>query len=264
MLFEELFLPRFYGFTLILLRISGLMLSGPMFGNSVVPWNIRVLFILSMSVMIAPILLGAESAIALPDSLLDYGWIAVGELGLGLVLGLGVMTILSGLQLAGQLIDQQSGTGLGEVLNPELDESGSLTGVLLFLMGTTIFLLLEPWGGHLQMLSALLDTFQTFPLGGAFVPTSSIEFLRDLVHHSLVIGIQLAAPVLAAMMMVELAMGFLSRTVPQINVLVVGFVVRGLVSLLIMVVAFSGLGEVVADQISMTIDGLRHTFSQSG
>lgn len=264
MFLEELFLPRFYAFTLVLVRVSGLMLAGPLFSNAVVPINVRVLLVLTLSVMIAPLLLAAGPLPDMPTSVLDYAWIAAGELGLGLALGLGVMTILSGLQMGGQLIDQQAGTGLGEVLNPDLDSSGTLTGMLVYLMGTTIFLLLEPWGGHLLMLSALLETFDTFPLGGASVPVSTIEFLRDLVHHSLVLGIQLAAPVLAAMMMVELALGFLSRTVPQVNVLVVGFVIRGLVSLLIMVVAFSGLGEFVADRVSMTIDGITSTFQPSG
>ncbi|MDA0831924.1 MAG: flagellar biosynthetic protein FliR [Planctomycetota bacterium] len=264
MLLEELLMPRFFAFTLILLRISGLMLAAPVFSNSTVPVNIRILFTLTLSIMIAPLLLANGTAVALPASVLDYVWIAAGELGLGLALGLGVMTILSGLQMGGQLIDQQAGTGLGEVLNPDLDTSGTLVGMLVFLMGTTIFLLLEPWGGHLLMLSALLDTFQTFPLGGAYVPVSTIEFLRDLIHHSLVLGIQIAAPVIAALMMVELALGFLSRTVPQVNVLVVGFAIRGLVGMLIMIVAFSGLGEFVADRVSMTIDGITQSFEPSG
>src|SRR5205823_6307896 len=101
----------------------------------------------------------------LPKSLLDYAWFAVAEFGLGLAMGLGVLTIVSALQLAGYLIDQQTGVSLGEVFNPELDTSSSLTGETLHWLGTAIFLLI---GGHVLVITALIDTFHTLPVGYAF------------------------------------------------------------------------------------------------
>ena len=295
---------HFYAFTLVMTRLSGLMLIGPVLGQSLVPANVRVLLVLTLSLLVTPTLgqqwqrgltqLDANgdrliareelpdhlltrfdqiagppgtpstelsiaafpSALSLPATLLDYVWIAAGELALGFVLGLGVYIVMSAFQLAGELIDQQTGTSLGEVFNPGLDTTGSLSGQLFFLLATAAFLCLEPLSGHLLMVSALVETFQTLPVGEAFIATPTIELLRDLVHQSLVLGIQVAAPLLATMSLVALAMGFLGHTVPQINVLIVGFPIRILVSLLVLSLTLSGAARAVVDHVPFIITRL--------
>lgn len=195
-------------------------------------------------------------ALPLPKSAVDYAWLAVAEFGLGLALGLGVLTIISGLQLAGYLIDQQTGVSLGEVFNPELETSASLTGEILHWLGTALFLLV---GGHTLLVSALVDTFQTLPVGDAFVSAPAIDLLRDLVHQSFALAIQVSAPIMATMAMVGLSMGFLGHTIPQINVLVVGFPVRIIIGLLVFGLALSGIGEAITGQLPATIAELKRT-----
>jgi flagellar biosynthetic protein FliR len=246
---------RFYAFTLVLVRVSGLMIIGPVFGQPVVPANIRVLLSVALSVLVAPTL-PAQALPAVPATVLEYALVALGELAVGLVLGLGVFTVLSAFQLAGELIDQQTGTLFGEVVNPGLDTSGSTTGQMLYLLAVAAFLTMTPLGGHLLMVSGLVETFQTLPVGEAWVSTPAIELLRDLVHQSLVLGIQVAAPLLAVMSLVALTMGFLGHTVPQINVLVVGFPVRALVSLAILGLTLSGAARAVVDVVPAVIDRL--------
>lgn len=303
---------EFYAFTLVLARMSGLMTVGPLFGQPIVPANIRVLLVILLSLLITPTLRGraqaaftamdanrdgwltrseipeplgprfdrllaktgqpADGAVsraqfaarpAIPTGLLDYAWIAVMEFALGGVLGLGVMTVLSGLQLAGQLIDQQTGIALGDVFNPGLDIQASLSGQLLFLLGTTVLLIMEPVNGHLLMMGALIDTFQTLPPAEAYVSLTAVELLRDLVHQSLVLAVQIAAPVLAMMSLVALAMGFLGHTVPQVNLLVVGFPVRAMISILILTVSISGAARAVVDVVPRTIDELRFALADA-
>jgi len=300
-------LTGFYTFTLVLLRMAGLMTIGPLFGQSLVPPNVRILLVVTLSILITPALRGQErigfvrldadhngrltraelpeqfdgrfdrllraagknsepaafltidefhQTAQIPSTVFDYAWIGVAEFALGLVLGLGVLTILAGLQLAGQLIDQQTGISLGEIANPGLDMNGSVTGTMLFLLGMTLLLLIKPIGGHLMMVSALVETFQTLPVGEAVVSSSSVDLLGDLVHESLVLGVQVAAPMLAVMSLVALTMGFLGHTVPQINVLVVGFPIRVLLSLGILTLAISGVGRVLVDTIPDVIDRL--------
>jgi flagellar biosynthetic protein FliR len=251
----EAAMARFYAFTLVLVRVSGLMLIGPVFGQPVVPANIRVLLSVALAVLVAPTLPAGDLP-TVPVTVLEYALVAVGEVSLGLVLGLGVFIVLSGFQLAGELIDQQTGTLFGEVVDPGLDTSGSTTGQMLYLLGVAAFLTMTPMGGHLLMVSGLVETFQTLPVGEALVSTPAIELLRDLVHQSLVLGIQVAAPLLAAMSLVALTMGFLGHTVPQINVLVVGFPVRALVSLVILGLTISGVGRAVVDVVPVVIDRL--------
>lgn len=303
-------LGQFYAFTLVVVRMSGLMVVGPVFGQSLVPANVRVFIVLAVSMIITPTLsdqpklafqrldtdknerlardevpehllvrydaLVAQSTLpahdglslaqfrynlAPPATVLDYTWVAAGEFGLGLMLGLGVLTILSGLQLAGETIDQQTGTAIGEIANPALDINGSVTGQFLFMFAVTVLLLMEPTGYHLVLMSALVQTFQTIPVGDAFVSTSAIELLRDLVHESLILGVQVAAPILATMSLVGLTMGFLGHTVPQVNVLVVGFPVRAVINLLVLAVTLSGAAQLVIDIVPGVIDRMFHALA---
>ena len=193
----------------------------------------------------------------MPATILDWAWTGIGEFAFGMVLGLGVLIILSGVQLAGTLIDQQSGLALGGIANPALEISGSLVGQSLFMLAVASLLVIEPTGLHLMMISALVETFQTVPVGEATISPSTVELLSNLVHQSFVLGVQVAAPILATMSLVALAMGFLSRTVPQMNVLAVGFPVRGMVSTLVLCIALTGIGRHVIDTVPQVIDTLR-------
>jgi flagellar biosynthesis protein FliR len=304
----EVAMLNFYSFTLVLVRMSGLMIIGPIFGQRFIPTNIRVILVFTLALIITPALSGhAQLAfhyldvdqdqqlflnevpehlhdqflqmlsnhgrtnemslsiheysylLKIPQTTFEYVRVAVGELSLGLFLGFGVFVFLTGLQLSGEIIDQQTGLSLGEISNPGLEINSSITGQFLFLAGTAVFLLIKPIGGHLMMLSALVESFQVLPVGEAFVSSSSLDLLRDLVHQSLVLGVQIAAPILAIMSLVALTMGFLGHTVPQINVLVIGFPVRVFVSLSILGLVFTGMGDVLTDMVPQIIDGLRNS-----
>ena len=131
-----------------------------------------------------------------PQTAFEYAWLALLEFALGIALGLGVLTIVSGLQMAGSLIDQQIGMSLGNVFNPEFQTDSSLSGELLYQLGLVVFLIV---GGHHLVISALIDTFQTMPVGYAWVSSGAIEFLSDLVHQSLVLAVQISAPIMGMM-----------------------------------------------------------------
>lgn len=301
-------LQYFLAFTLVAARISGLVSIGPLFGHPDIPLQIRVLLVLSLSLLVTPAVLsvdaqqtfhrldqdqdgllsegevppqfrthadqllrqsGKEPGDALaadefriglpaPRTPLDYAYLAIAEFGLGIALGLGVLIILSGLQLAGQLIDQQTGVSLGEVFNPEFDSSGSLTGAVLYLLGTLIFILT---GAHLLLVSALMETFRTLPVGYAIVSMPAIELLQELVQQSLTLSLQIAAPVLGTMVLVGLAMGFLGHTIPQINILVIGFPIRIMVGLLLFGLALTGTGGIIARTLPAAIDQLKHVLA---
>jgi flagellar biosynthetic protein FliR len=298
-------LTQFYAFTLVLVRLSGLMIVGPIFGQKLVPGNLRVLLVITLAFLITPAIhdhsrlvfdnldsnhdgrltgnevpeafrgryeklrqaAGKEEADGLtrsefqsvlrpPRTLLDYAQVAICELALGFSLGLGVFTILTGLILAGDLIDQQTGLSLGQIADPSLNITGSVTGQFLFQFAMTVLLVMQPTGYHLTMISALVSTFQSLPVGEAFVSLPLIDLLRDLVHQSLILGVQVAAPLLASMSLVALTMGFLGHSVPQINVLVVGFPIRAAVSLLVLTSSLTGITRTVIDIVPATIDAL--------
>ncbi|MEO1995524.1 MAG: flagellar biosynthetic protein FliR [Planctomycetaceae bacterium] len=280
-------MERFLTFTLVLVRISGLMVIGPLFGQRAIPGSIRILLVFTTALLVTPLIevqsrKGAErldvnqdgqiSQSEVPESLrdiiddlrrnsglppdsplpvasfhlpqhsvrsvVDYAAVAVNELSLGLVLGLGVLIVMTGVQLAGELIDQQTGIALGDVFNPGFEMNGSATGQLMFMLSTLILLLVD---GHVLMLLSLMETFQLLPLGGAHLSQATIQEVVLLLQPSLILAVQVAAPMLATMSLVALAMGFLGHTVPQINVLVVGFPVRAMINIAVLAFTLSGM-----------------------
>ena len=294
-------------FVLVLVRFSGLMIVGPLFGQPSLPFNVRVLLIVALALIVTPALprhaergfdrldqnadgwltadelpeglrerhhaivqaahreidtgLRRDEYAALrpapfPTNLLGYATVAIGELSLGLLLGLGAFTVLAGLQLAGQIVDQQAGFNLGEIVNPEFDSAGSVSGQLLFLLGTMLFLMLEPLGGHLLLLKTLVQTFETLPVGEAFVSLSAMELVGGLVQEALILGVRVAAPLVVSMTLIDLTLGFLGHSVPQVNVQAVGFVTRAGLCLLILMVLLSGVTDVVTSAVPRALEAL--------
>lgn len=294
----------FVAFLLVITRVSGLLIIGPVFGHPDLPVQMRVLLAITLSLLITPAVVGGSSqtvfthldlnrdgmlsseeipppweqtalrmrdqagkapdasltaaefrlSLPLPSSLADLLWLIAGEFALGLALGLGVMTVMSGLQLAGNLIDSQIGVSLGEVFNPELETPTSFSSDLMYLLSTVLLLSL---GGHVLLISTLVETFRAIPVGYAFVSAPAIELLKNLVHQSMALALQISAPVIATLSLVGLAMGYLGHTIPQVNVLVMGFPIRTMVGLFVVVLALAGMGDRVATILPGVIDQLR-------
>lgn len=299
---------HFYMFILIAIRLSGLFAVGPIFSQTAIPINIRVLLVLTLGFVITPVIQqGAGKSVAQYDSNRD-GFLSeaeippylhgrfrhlvdlqnegneivatrsnvvavpafsslfvapatltellgdiVAEFSLGFLLGLGVTVFLSGLQLAGQLIDQQLGLEFGSVVNPDLQGGASITSQSFFLLGGVCLLVMAPLNGHLMMLSALFETFEAMPVGDAFFFSEPHVLFTELVQKSLLLAVQVAAPVMATMGLVTISMGFLGHSVPQINQLVVGFPVRSLAGMFVLTLILSGTGRYVVDSVPTVI-----------
>jgi flagellar biosynthetic protein FliR len=154
------------------------------------------------------------------------------ELLIGLALGFGANLPLIGMQIAGQVADQQMGLGIGGVFNPDLQEDSGVVGQFYFLLATTVFLLA---GGHRVLLATLVGSFGHIPLGG-FLSTSGaagggslITLMTGLLSSAFELALRVSAPLLCLVFLETVAMGFLARTVPQMNVMSVGFALRILI-----------------------------------
>ena len=144
-------------YLLVGLRFLGMLQTAPLFSSSVVSWRMRIILAAALAIALAPMVDPSsvstqwESPETTTAVLLELAWSGVAELLLGALLGLGAGLVLSGLELAGTLIDQQSGLALSQVLNPVSGEASSVTGHLLMLLGGAVFLLLTPTGGDLLL-----------------------------------------------------------------------------------------------------------------
>ena len=201
-------------------------MSAPLFGNKAVPMVGRVLITVMISVLVTP-LLAKNSPVDLTN-LAIFSKHLMSEILIGLLLGFGITILLSGIQLTGQIISQLGGTALADVFDPNVDENVSVFSQLFYYLTLTMFILLD---GHRAIMDALLDTFAHLPPGEAALGTSYVEALTTLLGQSFVLGIRAAAPAMTALLLATLVLGLIGRTLPQINILAVGFSVNALLSL---------------------------------
>ncbi len=253
---------KFLIFTLVLTRISGVLIASPIFGSTQAPATVRALISLALAVLIMPSQWFAT--LPYPGSILVYVVILAGELLVGIVLGLGISILLGGIQLAGDMISRVGGLTLSDVLDPTTQSNVPLFSQLLALLSTAVFLIL---GGHRIVLGGLLDTFSAIPPGGCAAMFlgppdggSSPELLMSLVEvcvvlftQSFQVAIRAAAPVVTAVLLATLVLGLVSRTLPQLNIMVVGFGLNAMITFAVLFLSLGAALLVFQDQIVPTL-----------
>ena len=253
---------------LVLFRLTGIFLFAPLFGSVLIPGRVKVLLAVGLSFCVYPLLLdpGSQSAVNLLP-LVERGltfWGLVGivsaELGIGLLIGYGATLPLVGMQLGGRMISQQIGLGLAEVFNP-VEEQAGIISRLFFLLALLVFLML---GGHHVLLRTLIDCFQTVPPGSFRIDDRALGLIWGMLNSMLKLALQVAAPLLCLIFLETIAIGFIARTVPQMNILSIGFAVRILVGASILMVAVDIKTGVLIDSIRDNLTGLSQFFAGGG
>jgi flagellar biosynthetic protein FliR len=122
--------------------------------------------------------------------------------------------------------------------------------IVLFLMA----------GGHREMVAALLDTFKVIPLLSFRFDESLVLLMAQMLASAFILAIRLAAPVVIALFLTSLCMGFLSRTMPQLNILSIGFPLRILVGLSVATLAIVAMQDVLLEAVWDGLDEIRATF----
>ncbi len=247
---------QFLLFGLILARTSGVVVLAPVFGGPEVPAMARVLLALMLAIVVAPTQLGSTPAA--PSTALELALVMAGELVIGLFLGWGVIVILTGVQLAGGVLAQASGMSLADVFNPSLDASIPVFSQLLHWFATALFVVA---GGHRLVLAAFLDTFRAIPPGEMLVSRNLADTAVNLVAESFVLGTRAVAPSMTALILATLVLGLIGRTLPQLNVLALGFGFSAFVSFSVLLASLAGIAVVFEDEFEPTIATLAQTLS---
>ena len=224
-------LPHLPAWLMVLFRLTGIFVMAPVLGSQTVPRQVKVLLVLGLSVCVYPLLLapGTPAASlmaefhAQPLSLWTLVPRVAVELLLGYVIGYAASLPLVGMQMGGFVIDQQLGLGIAGSFNPELGEQAGLTGDLLFMGALAVFVGL---GGHHVMLMTVVGSFQHVPLGGFTGFSALLELVLGLLAVMFELALRVAAPLLCLVFLETVVMGLIARTIPQMNILSVGFALR--------------------------------------
>lgn len=217
---------------LVLARLTGLFLLSPMLGSQTVPRYAKAMLAFVLALGLYPALLsdptgGAFTHIAQVIAQPPHLWSLIPMIGLELLIGYAIGYVaalpLIGLQVGGHMIDQQLGLAFAQIVNPELGEQSGLAAEFLFMTGLAIFALL---GGHLVMFTILAGSFDKVPFGGMTGMAGLLTMIVGLLSIMFEMGMMVSAPVLCLMFLQSVGMGFLARTVPQMNILSIGFSIR--------------------------------------
>ena len=218
--------PEIVRFLIVLLRLGGIMIFAPLFGNASVPFTVRAAFALVASFVLSPSLpLGA-----LPENmdLAGMAVIAAGEILSGVVLGFAASCVFAGMQFAGQVISFQLGFSLVNQIDPQTNVESSTFSFIHNYVGLLFFLLIN---GHHWFLLAVSESFGTLPVGGVRMQAQLMAQLLELTSQILVIGLRIAGPVIVVTVLMDLVRGILGRAAPQIQVILVGMPLKILVGL---------------------------------
>lgn len=222
-------LPAIPAFLLVFFRLTGLFLFAPVFGSNVIPRRVKTLLALTLTFCIFPIVAPASPVqLTLPTFAFTVGT----EMLIGIIIGYGASIPLVAMQVGGQLIGQQLGLGLAQVFNPDFNEESEVISQLLFMVALVLFLLIN---GHHLLLAALIHSFHNVPLGGIIEPGNVLNFILGLLQAMFELGLRVGAPLLCMIFLETIAMGFVARTVPQLNILTLGFPLRIMIGFLLII-----------------------------
>ena len=251
---ETFLISRFMVFTLVLARTGALIMTAPIFNTQSLPRRVRALLAVMMSLLITPAFL--NTSMPAIENMGQYGKMLASEAIVGLLFGLGLNILFSGIQVAGQIVSQLSGLSLAEVFSPGFDDNVSVFSQLFYFVTLAVFVAL---GGHRIMTEALLDTFTAAPPGHASLGANYVDVLVNVLTQSFELGIRAAAPLMVALLLSNLVLGLISRTLPQINVIAVGFSVNALLGLALLFLSVGAAAWMFQEPAVEVLHNLRDT-----
>ena len=204
-------------FLLVLIRIGGIVITAPIFGSSNIPAQIKIVIILIFSLVLHPFLPDPE---VLPNQTHHFLLLVASELLIGLVLGMIGKLLFAAVEFAGAMTGFQMGLSIANVFDPATMQQVSLVSRLESLVASLVFLSLD---GPALVVQAMVRSYQLLPVGQANMSDGLAGELIRLSSGIFSIGFQLGAPLIVALLITNLILGLLSRSVPQIQIFVVGF-----------------------------------------
>lgn len=205
-------------FFLVMIRVGAILFFLPIWDSAQIPAQIRIFSILVISLALTPAVSGFLPPF--PETWLVLVGLVLREFLLGLSLCLAVRFVFSGVQMAGELLGVQMGFGMVTLIDPNSGAQTSVVADLLILTATVLFLAVD---GHHLFLAVLAQSFGQVPVGGPpLMPGSLFNYLVPLSSLMFQLTIKLVAPVILVLTLSQVALGLVSRTVPQVQVMIVG------------------------------------------
>jgi len=218
-------------FFLVFFRVSAMLMTLPFFNSRNIPVLFKVGLAVSISVLMMSLLKGVQLSMA--GDVLALTLRLVGEVAIGVTIGLAVQMVFGGVQMAGQLVGFQMSFAIANVMDPARETQIPLLSQFSHVLAMLLFLAVN---AHHLLLSALVESFERIPPLGFHYRQALVEQIMTLAGNMFVVAVKLGAPVIIVLLLTSVAMGLMARTVPQMHVFIVamplkiavGFVFLGL------------------------------------
>jgi flagellar biosynthetic protein FliR len=205
-------------FGLIFMRVTTFLFLLPFYGSANVPAIIKAF----LSLLISVALFGTVKVNPglFPDSTWALVHMMAAEALIGALIALFVRMFFAGIQIGGQLIGFQMGLAIVNVIDPQSGTQSSIVAQFGYLVALLVFLTAD---GHHAFMVALAKSFQILPVGGFGLKKLMVGHMLEMSARMFVLAVKIAAPAMAALLLTQAAMGVVAKTVPQMNILAVGF-----------------------------------------
>ena len=199
------------------LRVSAMLLIAPVFSASGVSVRFRVLLAVLIAALAAPIIPTPPTTDLFSASGL---LMAIREVGIGFAIGFVLQLVFGAVVYAGQAVSMTMGLGFAMAVDPQNGVQVPVLSQMYVILATLLFLSLN---GHLILIATVIDSYHILPANLSGIPVSSLGEVAALGSKVFASGISLALPAMAAMLMVNVTFGVITRTAPQLNIFAVGF-----------------------------------------
>ena len=236
---------QFESLLFIFSRVAAIILFAPILGSAQVPARLKVGLALVFSVMIFPMV--PIESLPEPRGLFDLAIHIATDAAIGLAIAFAVRLIFTAVQVAGTMVDFQMGFGVVNVIDPQTQAQVSITAQFQNILAVLIFLASD---AHHFIIGAVVQSFDLINLAQVDFSNVTPELILRYFSSMFVVAIKIAAPIMAILFFLSVGLGLVARTVPQMNVFIVGFPLQIGVGLLMVALAMPFFSLVLQNQIS--------------
>jgi len=222
--FMQLFGLYFWPFV----RLSGLLLMVPLFSGTYVSMRIRLFLAVFITLAVAP-------SLTLPPPIDPFTWhgilLIMQQLGIGVAIGLIFTVVFQAFVIAGHLASMAMGLAMASMVDPATGVNTPIIGRYFTIIATLLFLLMN---GHVLVFKAIVQSFETLPIGLHFFTQDSLKLIFNFGAQMFESGVAIALPLVTALLLVNISFGVIARAAPALNIFAVGFPVTLLVGLIML------------------------------
>lgn len=240
-------------FFLLYIRFSALLVFLPIFSHLSIPANVKALLAFYFTVMFY----SAIPSVELPDSFITLSLMIVSEIFLALIVGLIFQIVMAMVAYAGEQISFIMGFTMASVMDPQTQTASPLMSTFLSLIALMLLLALNV---HHYMIEFMYQSLNTITLGGYYPDASIMGYMLNAFGMLFIMGLTIAFPILALSLLVDIIFGMLMKTMPQFNLLVIGFPIKIAVSLMVLMAVLGSMMLLFEEKFMEAFNALQMLF----